>query len=265
LIKVIHSKIVLRVKKNFYFYALMQYKKEFYQELVDYKSKGKKALAILLDPDKIIWDNFLNLILRINESPATHIFIGGSLVESQILDELILRLKKEISLPIILFPGNPSQISQYADGILFLSLISGRNPDYLIEHQVNAVPVLRKMNLEIISTGYILIESGARTAVERVSETKPLGRNNIDYVLQTAQAGEMLGNKLIYLEAGSGAKQAVPLEMIQKVAQNIQIPLIVGGGIVDFKGIQEAYNYGADLVVIGTAFEKDINFFNKQF
>ena len=146
---------------------------------------------------------------------------------------------------------------------MFLSLISGRNPDYLIDHQVNAAPILKKTNLEIISTGYILIESGNETAVERVSKTKPLDRNNIDYIIQTAQAGEMLGNKLIYLEAGSGAKQAVPLEMIKKVAQNIEIPLVVGGGIVDLQGIKDSYNAGADLVVIGTAFENDMNFFNQ--
>jgi phosphoglycerol geranylgeranyltransferase len=166
-------------------------------------------------------------------------------------------------LPIVLFPGNPSQISDKADAILFLSLISGRNPDYLIEHQVKAAPILKQTDLEVISTGYILIESGNETAVERVSKTKPLDRNNIGYVIQTAQAGEMLGNKLIYLEAGSGAKHAVALEMIKKVAQSIEIPLVVGGGIVDLQGIQKAYDAGADLVVIGTAFENDLNFFNQ--
>ncbi|MES2575643.1 MAG: geranylgeranylglyceryl/heptaprenylglyceryl phosphate synthase [Bacteroidota bacterium] len=242
----------------------MEYKKGLYQELLQYKASLKKALAILLDPDKIVWENLVHLIERINQSPATHIFIGGSIVESKILDQLIIRLKEDIDLPVILFPGNPSQISGYADGILFLSLISGRNPDYLIEHQVNAVPILNQMDLEVISTGYILIESGAQTAVERVSQTKPLDRNNIEYVVHTAQAGEMLGNKLIYLEAGSGAKLAVPLEMVQEVCQNIKIPLIVGGGIVDLKAIQKAYDAGADLVVIGTAFENDLNFFKSD-
>lgn len=235
-----------------------------YKQILQSKEANHKLLAILLDPDKIVWKNLSHLIERIKESPATHIFIGGSIVESKILDELLIRLQEDIDLPIILFPGNPSQISSHADGILFLSLISGRNPDYLIEHQVNAAPILNKMNLEVIPTGYILIESGAQTAVERVSETKPLDRNNIDYVVHTAQAGEMLGKKLIYLEAGSGAKQAVPLEMIQKVAQNIQIPLIVGGGIIDLQGIQKAYTAGADLVVIGTAFENDVDFFNSH-
>jgi putative glycerol-1-phosphate prenyltransferase len=232
-----------------------------YNTIVKAKSENQKLLAILLDPDKIIWEQLPVLISKINQSPASHIFIGGSLVKNNIMDELILNIKENCSLPILLFPGNPSQISDKADGILFLSLISGRNSDYLIEHQVNAVPILKRTNLEIISTGYLLIESGTETAVERISKTKPLDRNNIEYAVQTAQAGEMLGNKLIYLEAGSGAKQAVSLEMIKMVGSHIEIPLIVGGGITDLQSIQEAYNAGADLVVIGTAFENDINFF----
>ena len=234
-----------------------------YNEIIQSKVERQKLLAILLDPDKLILENLDFLIVKINQSPATHIFIGGSQVTTTILDELILRIKQNCDLPIILFPGNPSQISNKADAILFLSLISGRNPDYLIQHQVDAVPILKQTALEVISTGYILIESGNETAVERISKTKPLDRNNIDSVIQTAQAGEMLGNKLIYLEAGSGAKQSVPIEMIKKVAQNIEIPLVVGGGIVDLQGIKDSYAAGADLVVIGTAFENDMNFFNQ--
>lgn len=234
-----------------------------YNQILKSKNNNQKLLAILLDPDKIDLDKIEILIEKINQSPATHIFIGGSLVESNILDELIIKIKQSCDLPIVLFPGNPSQISDKADAILFLSLISGRNPDYLIEHQVKAVPILKQTDLEIISTGYILIESGRETAVERVSKTKPINRNNVEYAIQTAQAGEMLGHKLIYLEAGSGAKQAVPTEIIKLVSQNIEIPMIVGGGIVDLLGIQKAYDSGADLVVIGTAFENDIDFFNK--
>jgi phosphoglycerol geranylgeranyltransferase len=166
-----------------------------------------------------------------------------------------------VNLPMVLFPGNPSQISNEADAILFLSLISGRNPDYLIEHQVKAAAVLKATQLEVISTGYMLIYSGTETAVERVSKTTPMDRNNLDLALATAQAGEMLGSKLIYLEAGSGARLAVPVEMIELISQNIEIPLIVGGGIVDLRDIQKAYEAGADLVVIGTAFENDLDFF----
>lgn len=233
-----------------------------YQQILTCKTKGVKLLAILLDPDKLVVENLSNLILKINQSPATHIFIGGSSFDGNHLDELIIQLKAQINLPFLLFPGNPSQISKDADGILFLTLLSGRNPDYLIEHQVNAVPIIKKTNLEVISTGYILIESGNETAVERVSKTKPLDRNNHEYALQTAQAGEFIGNKLIYLEAGSGAKLSVPEEMITLVAQNIKVPLIVGGGIRSKQEIENAYNAGADLVVIGTAFENDVNFFN---
>jgi putative glycerol-1-phosphate prenyltransferase len=234
-----------------------------YNNILKSKANNEKLLAILLDPDKIDLNSTEVLIQKIIQSPATHIFIGGSLVENNILDKLILKIKQKCALPIVLFPGNPSQISNKADAILFLSLISGRNPDFLIEHQVKAAPILKQTQLEIISTGYILVESGTETAVERVSKTTPLDRKNSDLVLATAQAGEMLGNKLIYLEAGSGAKQAVPLEMIRKISQNIEIPLLVGGGIIDLQGIQKAYDSGADLVVIGTAFENDIDFFNK--
>ena len=237
--------------------------KNLYSQIIKAKTNNQKLLAILLDPDKLVLENLDLLISKINQSPASHIFIGGSLVTTTIIDELIVKIKQNCNLPIVLFPGNPSQISDKADAILFLSLISGRNPDFLIEHQVKAAPILKQTQLEIISTGYILIESGNETAVERISKTKPLDRNNLDLALATAQAGEMLGNKLIYLEAGSGAKQAVPLEMIELVSQNIEIPLLVGGGIVDLHGIQNAYHAGADLVIIGTAFENDMNFFNQ--
>lgn len=233
-----------------------------YQNIIQSKAENQKLLAILLDPDKLETSHLFNICNQIKNSPATHILIGGSSFEGNHLDELVLELKKQIQLPIVLFPGNPSQISREADGILFLMLLSGRNPDYLIEHQVNAVPILENTNLEIISTGYILIENGHQTAVERISKTKPLARNNIEYVAQTAKAGEYIGNKLIYLEAGSGAKEPVPLEMIEKVSKTISIPLIVGGGIRSKKQIDEAFENGADMVVIGTAFENDITFFN---
>lgn len=233
-----------------------------YNQIVSAKLANQKLLAILIDPDKVAMDQVSVLIQKINTSPVTHVLVGGSSFDGNHLDELILELKSKINLPILLFPGNPSQISAKADGILFLTLLSGRNPDYLIEHQVNAVPILKKTALEVISTGYILIESGSETAVERVSKTKPLDRNNAYYVLQTAQAGEYIGNKLMYLEAGSGAKLVVPTEMITLVSQNIKIPIIVGGGIRSKKVIEDAFNAGADMVVIGTAFENDSNFFD---
>ncbi len=234
--------------------------KNIYNEIIT--SKNQKLLAILLDPEKLALDSLVPLVEKINASPATHILVGGSSFEGNHLDEIIQTIKKNTNLPILLFPGNPSQISAEADGILFLTLLSGRNPDYLIEHQVNAVPYLKKTNLEIISTGYILIESGNETSVQKISQTQPLKRDNAEYILQTAQAGELIGNKLIYLEAGSGAKWSVPEEVIELVTQNINIPVLVGGGIRSKEAIENAYKAGATMVVIGTAFENDSNFFN---
>ncbi len=235
---------------------------EIYQELLHLKLANKKLLAILIDPDKVATEAVSVLAQKIKQSPATHIFVGGSSFDGHHLDEIIAGLKKKITLPILLFPGNPSQISAEADGILYLMLLSGRNPDYLVEHQIDAVPILEQSNLEVISTGYILIESGSETAVERVSQTKPLATANINYISQTAKAGELIGNKLIYLEAGSGAQNAVPMEIIKSVSERISVPLLVGGGIRSKKQIEEAYYAGADLVVIGTAFENDLNFFD---
>jgi putative glycerol-1-phosphate prenyltransferase len=235
---------------------------DIYKKIFEAKSRKQKLLAILLDPEKLDLTSIGSVISKINKSPATHILVGGSSFEGHHLDEIIVALKHHSRLPILLFPGNPSQISGEASGILFLMLLSGRNPDYLVEHQINAVPILEKTKLEIISTGYILIESGNETAVERVSKTKPLSRNNPEYVAQTAKAGELIGNKLIYLEAGSGAINAVPLEVVKTVSTRISIPLIVGGGIRSKKQIDEAFANGADMVVIGTAFENNVNFFD---
>ena len=237
--------------------------KALYQSLIQAKQQNKKLLAILIDPDKVNLNTLDHLIIKISESPVTHIFIGGSIVTHYIIDELIVALKKKLNLPIILFPGDPSQISLHADGILFLSLISGRNPDYLIEHHVKSVSKLRSSDIEIISTGYILVDGGKETAVQRVSKTLPINRENEQQIVDTAIAGTWLGNKLIYLEAGSGALHAVPIQVINAVSKAITTPLIVGGGIKSYAQIQQAYDNGADLVVIGTAFEKDSNFFTK--
>ncbi len=233
-----------------------------YSNILRAKKNCQKLLAILIDPEKVSIEKAIVLSNKIKESPATHIFVGGSTFSGTHLDELITTLKKETQLPILIFPGHPSQISNEADGILFLSLLSGRNPEYLIEHHINSVEALEKSNLEIIPTGYLLIDGGKETAVQRVSQTQPIENNNIELAYKTAKAGEFLGKKLIYLEAGSGANQHVSLEMIRFVSQNIHIPLIVGGGIRSMKTIQEVYEAGADLVVIGTAFENDSNFFS---
>ena len=235
--------------------------KNLYDQILNSKAENQKLLAILIDPEKVAMENVLNLSEKIQTSPATHIFVGGSTFSGTNLDELITILKRKTQLPILIFPGHPSQISNEADGILFLSLLSGRNPEYLIEHHINSVEALEKSNLEIIPTGYLLIDGGKETAVQRVSQTQPIEQNNIELAYKTAKAGEFLGKKLIYLEAGSGASQHVSLEMIRLISQNIHSPLIVGGGIRSMKTIQEVYDAGADLVVIGTVFENNPNFF----
>ena len=232
-----------------------------FQHILQAKNDNRKLLAVLIDPEKVSIEKVSILSDKIKASPATHIFVGGSTYSGTHLDDLIAIVKKETQLPVLIFPGHPSQISNKADGILFLSLLSGRNPEYLIEHHINSVEALEKSNLEIIPTGYLLIDGGKETAVQRVSQTQPIEQDNIELAYKTAKAGEFLGKKLIYLEAGSGANQHVPLEMIRYVSQNIRIPLIVGGGISSIKTIREVYDAGADLVVIGTAFENDPNFF----
>lgn len=224
---------------------------------------NKRLLAVLIDPDKMELDNVEAIVAKINESIATHIFVGGSEVDEGITETLVKAIKLYTTLPIVLFPGDVTQITNEADGILFLSLISGRNPDYLIGKHIEAVSKLTKTQLEILPTGYLLIENGKQTAVERVSNTKPLVRSNIQQIVDTAKAGELLGMKLIYLEAGSGATHPIESEIISAVKEELSIPLIVGGGIRTKAQLQVAYNAGADLVVIGSAFEKNPYFFEQ--
>jgi len=200
---------------------------------------------------------------KVNASIATHIFVGGSKVKDKVTEDLVHEIRKNTKLPIILFPGDVSQITPEANALLYLSLISGRNPDYLIGKHVESVSKLRHSELEIIPTGYILIENGKETAVERVSETLPMSRHNIQVVVDTALAGQLLGLQLVYLEAGSGATHPVEKEMISEVKKALDIPIIVGGGIRTKQQLNEAYKAGADLVVIGTAIEEDESFFNQ--
>lgn len=234
-----------------------------YQSIQEAAAKGHKLLAVLIDPDKFSVERAQTFMEKVNNSMATHVFVGGSVVEEGITGCLVSEIKKYTNLPIILFPGDVTQITDSADAILFLSLISGRNPDYLIGKHVEAVSKLRKTQLEIIPTGYILIENGKETAVQRVTGTKPLPKVNIQEIVDTAKAGELLGMKLIYLEAGSGAKEAVCHTIVGAVKQELKIPIIVGGGIKNKEQLDAAYIAGADMVVIGTAFEEDEFFFNE--
>jgi len=229
------------------------------KEKVLYKSlfntKNKK-LAVLIDPDKQSEKELAQISEKSQNDGADFFLVGGSLVSSS-LDFTIEIIKKNSNIPVLLFPGSVLQISNKADGILLLSLISGRNPNLLIGNHVIAAPILKKSSLEIISTGYMLIDGGNKTSVEYMSNTKPIPANKADIAVATAIAGELLGNKLIYLEAGSGAKNHVSENLIKEVKKSINIPLIVGGGISDIKKLDKICKAGADIIVTGTAFEKN--------
>jgi phosphoglycerol geranylgeranyltransferase len=230
-----------------------------YTELLS-KLKKRKLFAILVDPDKHDEGSLLQLTGLANDAAVDFILVGGSLVSGSV-DDTVHALKKGTSLPILLFPGNVLQISPLADGILFLCLISGRNPEFLIGNHVIAAPVLKKMNLEVIPTGYILIENGRTTSVEYVSNTKPIPADKTDLTVATAMAGEMLGHKMLYLEAGSGAIEPVNSGMISEVKKNTGIPLIVGGGIHTAAQARQIYDAGADIIVVGSVLEDNTGAF----
>ena len=220
-----------------------------------FKSKGKK-LAVLIDPGKTNTDRLKTVVENSQKYGTDFFFVGGSII-SQSIDDTIHIIKENSDLPVILFPGSVYQLSENADAVLLLSLISGRNPEFLIGNHVVAAPFLKKSNLEIISTGYILIDGGNKSSVEYMSNTKPIPADKKDIAKATAMAGEMLGLSAIYLEAGSGAKKAVSYEVIKSVKENINIPLITGGGIRDEKTLKIVCDAGSDIIVTGTAFEKN--------
>jgi len=232
-----------------------------YQNILSAKKERKKLVAVLIDPEKMDLKNITRFLKKVHNSIATHIFVGGSTDINNETENLVLAVKKETNLPIVLFPGDVSQITNKADGILFLSLLSGRNPKYLIDQQIEAAPILKKTSLEIIPTGYILIDGKKETATQKVSNTKPISQENTTLILDTSLAGEFSGKKLIYLEAGSGASEVVSDIIIKQVSKIISVPLIIGGGIRSKKQLEKAFTAGADLVVIGTAFENDESFF----
>jgi len=234
-----------------------------YQEIISAKKNRQKLLAVLIDPEKVQSTQIHSLVQNINESVATHIFVGGSTDANHQTESVVVEIKKYTTLPVILFPGDAHQVTSKADGILFLTLLSGRNPEYLIQQQVDAALKIQQSELEVLPTGYILIDGGKETAVQRVSKTKPISQTDYELILKTALAGQFSGKQLIYLEAGSGAKNPVSSVVINCVKSELKIPLIVGGGIRSIAQLQKAYNAGADLVVIGTAFENDPSFFNE--
>ena len=231
--------------------------KGIYHSLTDRKRTGKKSFAVLIDPDKVNDQSMEQLIQLSVSAKVDYFLVGGSLVVSNYLDNCLQLIKRSCAIPTILFPGSPSQVSKYADALLYLSLISGRNAELLIGQHVVSAPMVKKSGLEIMSTGYMVVDGGAPTTVSYISNASPLPADKNEIAVCTAMAGEMLGMKLIYMDAGSGAKIAITESMIEKVAQSISVPLIVGGGIVDPEKAYLNCKAGADVVVVGNAIEKD--------
>ena len=230
-----------------------------YQSIAGKKKAGKKSFAVLIDPDKVDEQKITELLDLTAEAKVDYLLVGGSLVISNHLDEVVKQIKKQCSIPVILFPGTPSQVTRFADALLYLSLISGRNPELLIGQHVISAPFVKQSGLEIISTGYMVIDGGAPTTVSYISNASPIPSNKNEIAMCTAMAGEMLGMKLIYMDAGSGAERPVTEAMIAGVAGVIDIPLVVGGGITDPETAYLNCKAGADVIVVGNAIEKDVS------
>lgn len=233
-----------------------------YEQIRSGAENNEKQIAILIDPDKTKGKTLEQIIKKIERSKANYIFAGGSLISSNI-DTCIEIIKSNTAKPVILFPGSYTHISLKADAILLLSLLSGRNPDYLIGNHVLAASKLHFSDLEVISTGYILIDGGNTTSVQYISNTQPIPADKPDIVVATAMAGEMIGNKLIYLEAGSGAKNSVPDNIISEVKKHCKIPIITGGGIKTKKSVEKKFLAGSNITVIGSAIESDPELISK--
>lgn len=228
-----------------------------YSQFLEAKQTGQKKFVVLIDPDKVRLGKISKVLETSVEAGVDFFFIGGSLVVNDMLDYVLKSMKEMCSIPMILFPGNSFQLSYKADGLLFLSLISGRNADLLIGKHVITAPFLKISPLEIISTGYMLVDGGVMTSVQYMSNTMPIPGNKDDIALCTAMAGELLGLKQIYMDAGSGAKNPISESMIQTVSSGINIPLIVGGGISTPEKAAANAKAGADVIVVGNAIEKD--------
>ena len=231
--------------------------KPIYNSITERKRTGKKSFVVLIDPDKVNNNNMGQLIELAVAAKVDYFFVGGSLVISNYLDECLQLIKKSCSIPTILFPGSPSQVSKYADALLYLSLISGRNPELLIGQHVVSAPAVKKSGLEIMPTGYMVVDGGAPTTVSYISNASPLPADKNEIAVCTAMAGEMLGMQLIYMDAGSGAKLPITESMIEHVSKAIQVPLIIGGGIIEPEKAYLNCKAGADVIVVGNAIEKD--------
>jgi len=233
-----------------------------HKSIVNHSKANKKMLAFLVDPDKAEKE-YLQELCQLAETQEVDFFlVGGSLLTGGDLEACIQELKAQSSRPVIIFPGSPSQISEAADALLFLSLLSSRNAEMLIGQQVVAAPYLYQSNIEVISTAYLLIDGGKQTTASYISNSTPIPADKAEIAAFTALAGQYLGMKQVYLDAGSGAKHSVPAEMIKAVSDKIDIPLIVGGGIDSREKIETAHAAGANLVVVGNALEKGIQIFD---
>lgn len=228
-----------------------------YSSLVESKAKGLKQLAVLVDPDKLTASEALAVASLAAKSKVDFLFVGGSLLTHDNLDTCITALKKECDIPVVLFPGSTLQINNKADAILFLSLISGRNAEMLIGKHVESAPYIKASKLEVLPTGYMLVESGKPTAVSYMSNSTPIPHDKNEIAICTALAGEFLGLKLLFMDGGSGALRPISKEMITAVSKNISVPLLVGGGIQSAEKAIENCKAGADVIVIGNAIEKN--------
>jgi putative glycerol-1-phosphate prenyltransferase len=231
--------------------------KNVYDKILAARKKGKKLFSVLIDPDKLSGKKLAAVAELCQQARADFVFVGSSLLTHGNLDSCIRSVRKKYSGDVVLFPGNTLQVSKHADAILFLSLISGRNAEMLIGNHVLAAPMLRQSGIEIIPTGYMLIESGAPTSVSYMSNSTPIPKDKTDIASSTAIAGEMLGMKLIYMDAGSGAHEPISYEMIKAVRKKINAPLIIGGGIRSAVLAVERCQAGADVVVVGNSIEKN--------
>lgn len=233
------------------------YRGAIHKRLVELRQKRQKGFAVLVDPDSVSLEQIEQVAYQCNDANVDFVFIGGSLMTSNHLNQCIKRFKQSSDIPVSLFPGSPSQVSKEADALLYLSLISGRNPELLIGAHVVSAPVVKESGLEIISTGYIVVDGGAPTTVSYMSHSAPVPHDKNDIALCTAMAGEFQGKNIIYMDAGSGAQNPISESMIKAVADNVSLPLVVGGGILT---PEKAYNNckaGADVIVVGNAIEKD--------
>lgn len=231
--------------------------KKIYERLQSFKQNKKCGFAVLADPDKTDNCNIENLANLCNHAAVDFLMVGGSLLINGNIENCINQYKSLSNIPVLLFPGSPLQVTSLADGLLYLSLISGRNPDLLIGQHVISAPLVRSSGVEVISTGYVLVDGGKITTVSYISNSMPIPADKPEIALSTSWAGEMLGLKLIYLDSGSGAHSHVPLEMINMVSKSISIPLITGGGVNTPDKAYQCAKSGANLIVVGNAIEKD--------